>query len=492
MVPVPQGFAQSDTDFAERYRDERARWLRKRMLWYCGVMLFILIFSMISTIWDLIAFIWHGQFEEWMNSDSLLDLGGDLALLSVYLGAAFVVVRAPPRRRTIVLTMNWVVLLAAGMTMLGAPLSVYLDSAGGTAEGWSRNETAVMVGAAGLFVLHFLGSLFVALTPRESLWPLIPLAITFIVVTLTLNPGEPWVRAVLIAGLIPAAAPGVLWASWRSRRFDEQFTTRALEGRLGELQGELASARRVHEALFPPPVARGPVRVAYEYEPMREIGGDFLHIHPLAFPPSESSGIMTVTLVDVSGHGLAAALAVNRLHGEMLRLFADGTDHSPRKLLQAMNDYARIAVAPQGIYATAISLQLDPVRRELRWANAGHPPAYIRSPDGPLEPLGATATMLGVLSRDLYAVEEHVRELRDDECVVAYTDGVTEARGSGGEFFGDDRLREALSRATAKSDCGSVARAIIRAVNQFRRGRANDDTLVVEARFVVESSDDRT
>lgn len=491
MLPVVQGFAQSDTDFAERYREERARWMRRRMLWYCAIMLALLCLSMVSNLWDLWTYFSTGQMNDWVQSGTSLDFAGDLTLLLIYAGGMTVAWRAAPRRRTIVLTMNWIVVLAAGFTMLGAPLTVYLDSSGGLEEGWTRNELAGMVGGAGLFglfLIHFLGSLFVALTPRESIWPLIPLAIVFIIITLTLNPGDPWVRAVLIAGLIPSAAPGVLWASWRSRRFDEQFTTRAMEGRLDELQGELASARRVHEALFPPPMTRGPVRVVYQYEPMREIGGDFLHMHPLAFPPSETDGVVTITLVDVSGHGLAAALAVNRLHGEMLRLFADGDARSPSVLLGALNAYALVATSPQGIYATAICLQLDGVKRELRWANAGHPPAYIRSPEGPLEPLPATATMLGVLDRDLYQVEEHIRPLADDECVIAYTDGVTETRGAGSEFFGDERLREALGRATASSDCGAVAKTIMRAVSHFRKGRAGDDTLIVEARLADATS----
>lgn len=495
MLPVVQGFAQSDTDFAERYREERARWMRRRMLWYCAIMLGILGLSMVSNIWDLWTFFSTGRMYDWVQSGTSLDFAGDMTMMLIYAGGALVVGRAAPRRRTVVLAMNWVVMLAAGFAVLGTPVTVYLDTNGGLTEELTRNELAAQLGGSSLFALfliHFLGSLFVALTPRESVWPLIPLAILFIVITLAFNPGDPWVRAVLIAGLIPSAAPGVLWASWRSRRFDEQFTTRAMEGRLDELQGELASARRVHEALFPPPLTRGSVRVAYQYEPMREIGGDFLHIFPLAFPPSETNGVVTITLVDVSGHGLAAALAVNRLHGEMLRLFADGGARSPAALLTALNGYALIATSPQGIYATAICLQLDPAKRELRWANAGHPPAYIRSHEGPLEPLPATATMLGVLDRDLYCIEEHTRPLTDDECVIAYTDGVTETRGAGSEFFGDERMREALGRATASNDCGAVAKTIMRAVSHFRKGRAGDDTLIVEARFASDNADEST
>ena len=64
-------------------------------------------------------------------------------------------------------------------------------------------------------------------------------------------------------------------------------------------------------AQFPAEYDDGFVRFEYRYTPMRELGGDFVHLHVAA------SGIVHVVLLDVTGHGLAAALTVNRLYGEL-------------------------------------------------------------------------------------------------------------------------------------------------------------------------------
>src|SRR5437868_15261651 len=76
------------------------------------------------------------------------------------------------------------------------------------------------------------------------------------------------------------AAIGMLWSGWRYRVFDYHFRAENLRekyndlsGEVKEISAELTHARRLHEALFPQEIRSGAVRVAYRYEPMREIGG---------------------------------------------------------------------------------------------------------------------------------------------------------------------------------------------------------------------------
>src|SRR5262249_4586108 len=144
------------------------------------------------------------------------------------------------------------------------------------------------------------------------------------------------------AAVLPilAVAPGSAWCWWRDRRFRKNFRTTFESRSFRKLQHDLSDARRVHEALLPAARSHGPVRFHYIYEPMRQIGGDLLFV----FPPShlhEAEGVQSLSLVvlDVTGHGIAAALTVNRIVGELERLFIDDPDAPPGKALAALNRY---------------------------------------------------------------------------------------------------------------------------------------------------------
>ena len=167
--------------------------------------------------------------------------------------------------------------------------------------------------------------------------------------------------------------PGMLICWYRFSRLRERVEFSFLDRRFREVQSELALARRIHEKLFPKPIEAGPVRFEFRYAPMRQIGGDFIdaHIDP-------NSGAVTVALIDVTGHGIAAAMAVNRLHGELKRTVAQSALVSPGDLLAALNTYIYLTLADESVFATAIVIRVDPRSATLTWASAGHPPALLR------------------------------------------------------------------------------------------------------------------
>jgi serine phosphatase RsbU (regulator of sigma subunit) len=298
----------------------------------------------------------------------------------------------------------------------------------------------------------------------------------------------------LAALLVGYAVVGTGYSAWRYRMFDFHFRTdrlrekyNTLSGEAREISAELSQARRLHEALFPDPagLANASTPIAYRYEPMREIGGDFLYVHQ---EPTESGGGVTLVLIDVSGHGIAAALAVNRLHGELQRFFshypmAAGESGRPGHVLMNLNTYACAALSPQGVYATALVVRMSGA--QLEWASAGHPPAFLRTQGGTRE-LPSTAVMLGVVGPDLFDPAAQSIPLRGGECLLAYTDGAMEARDRGGTDFGLGRIQAVLeSRAAvgpAPGPVGAVSGALMDAVARHRIGRPADDTLVVEAR----------
>ena len=92
-------------------------------------------------------------------------------------------------------------------------------------------------------------------------------------------------------------------------------------------------------------------------------------------------------------------------------------------------------------FATLVYLVLTPESGHMRLLNAGHPPPYVMR-RGAIEELPRGSIALGILADATFS-EQQV-DLGPGDVLVAYSDGVTEAANSAGEFFGEDRLKEAI------------------------------------------------
>jgi sigma-B regulation protein RsbU (phosphoserine phosphatase) len=263
----------------------------------------------------------------------------------------------------------------------------------------------------------------------------------------------------------------------------------ALRGRYAEMRRELVDARRIHEALFPLPVEEGPVRFRYVYEPMRQLGGDYLFARFVPSPHGEQPAF-NLLVFDVTGHGIAAALTVNRLHGELERLFAEEPYSGPGEILGALNRYVHLTLAGHSVYVTALCCRIDPNRDVLEYASGGHPPAFVCTVDGRLEQLDSTALVLGAAAAGDFETEVHRQRFGPGDTLVAFTDGAMEARNGLGRHLGVVGLQRLLAslRVPKEREC---IRAILEAVSRHRAGAPEDDVLVVEVHRPVDGGGSR-
>jgi serine phosphatase RsbU (regulator of sigma subunit)/anti-sigma regulatory factor (Ser/Thr protein kinase) len=147
-----------------------------------------------------------------------------------------------------------------------------------------------------------------------------------------------------------------------------------------------------------------------------EVGGDWYDVI------RRSDGIVHITVGDVAGRGIAAAV----LLGQMRNAFrAYAYDHvSPAELLRRMRRH----IAGEEM-ATAVCLALDPYTQELTYASAGHPPSMLvgGTPGSVTRLDRAGAPPLGFA--DAETIHETDLELDTPSTLVAYTDGLIEHRG---------------------------------------------------------------
>lgn len=292
-----------------------------------------------------------------------------------------------------------------------------------------------------LMFLHVSASLFLAWTPRESVRPMVPLLVVWAVLQLFGNASRTPVDSLVLIALSPLVLlPGIAIASLRTRRLNRRFRSEMFRRGFLGLRREIAQASSIHESLFPEPLKTDAFVFDFVYRPMRFLGGDFIH---RSLTPT---GHLRIILLDVTGHGLAAAMTVTRLDGELERLLAEQPNIQPHDLLKALNHYFYLTLAPHSIFATGLVAEVEPLTGILRFASAGHPAAFVRTPDGNVSSLPSTGIMLGAADTAGYICTLTTLTLASKSMLFLYTDGVIESRGPDGEQLGLERFEALLRR----------------------------------------------
>ncbi len=243
-------------------------------------------------------------------------------------------------------------------------------------------------------------------------------------------------------------------------------TTKAKE----HVESELHIAKSIQMGLVPHTFSPFPEWEGLELYAMlqsaREVGGDlydfFIRGSHLFF-----------AIGDVSGKGVPASLfmAVTRT---LFRMSANITD-SPCQIVTTVNDTI-VKDNDECMFVTMFVGMLDLNTGTLRFCNAGHNPAVLADSRGARFMSEAENIPVGVMGGFEYT-EETVR-LREDEMLLLYTDGLTEAENARKEMFGDDRLLQLISTDTYQSPKDAIER-LKTAVAEFADGVDQSDDLTM-------------
>jgi serine phosphatase RsbU (regulator of sigma subunit) len=239
------------------------------------------------------------------------------------------------------------------------------------------------------------------------------------------------------------------------------------------LKGDLEVARQIQFGLLPfEPVTRPGAFVSASMRPANTVGGDYFDVIEL------DGERLAITIGDVAGKGMPAALLMALLQGSLRTLITAGL-RGP-ELMAKLNDHLCVNI-PSNRLVTLFYAEYDPATGDLAYVNAGHNAPLILRGDGTLERLAATGVALGVVPHALF--EARLTRLAIGERVFLYTDGVTEAFDAQETEYGEGRLATQLDAARRLSD-----RALIDTICQDVLGhcgpvRPRDDmTFLVLAR----------
>jgi serine phosphatase RsbU (regulator of sigma subunit)/anti-sigma regulatory factor (Ser/Thr protein kinase) len=214
------------------------------------------------------------------------------------------------------------------------------------------------------------------------------------------------------------------------------------------------------------------VAVAARYVPATadmQVGGDWYDVIQLR------SGLIGLAIGDVAGHGLQAAAAMAQLR-MAVRAYAV-QDPSPVAVMNGLHELVR--GLPVADMVTLLYLVYDPDTGQVRFANAGHPPALMIGNGDTRYLDGGLAPPLGVLADWDYA--EAKVDLRPGATLLLYTDGLVERRTLPIQV-GLDRLRSEAS-SNEHGDVDALCDHLLSALPE--QGRVVDDIALVALRPVV-------
>lgn len=210
------------------------------------------------------------------------------------------------------------------------------------------------------------------------------------------------------------------------------------------LAWEVARAAEYVISLLPKSILDGRVRADWRYVPSAELGGDCFGYHWI--DPEH----FAIYLLDVSGHGVGAALlSVSALDAIRVQSLPNTDFRNPGQVLAAMNGAFQMQkhnnlffTCWYGVYNARTGL--------LEHASAGHPPAVLISPAGSVEMLRAPNTIIGAFPKMPFSSAS--AQIEPGSRLYVFSDGVYEVEGPDGSMWDLEGLAKFLARPEAPGE----------------------------------------
>ncbi|WP_235071114.1 PP2C family protein-serine/threonine phosphatase [Leptolyngbya sp. Heron Island J] len=149
--------------------------------------------------------------------------------------------------------------------------------------------------------------------------------------------------------------------------------TRDLKKQKQYLENELAEAASYVQSLLPRDTDKPPVKIQTRFLPSQQLGGDCFDFYWL------DPDYLVMYLLDVSGHGLGAALLSTSVLNVLRSQSLPGTNfYRPDKVLESLNNMFQMTDQNEKYFTIWYGVY-NRVNRQLMYASAGHPPAILLS-----------------------------------------------------------------------------------------------------------------
>jgi sigma-B regulation protein RsbU (phosphoserine phosphatase) len=219
------------------------------------------------------------------------------------------------------------------------------------------------------------------------------------------------------------------------------------------MDDDLVVAHEIQRILLP---ARSPEIAGYQISginiPARQVSGDYYDYVPI------DAGHCGVVIADVSGKGVPASL-IMAMCRSVLRSQAGG-QLSPAGVLRAVNAQLFPDIKEDMFISMAYAI-LDAQSSTITLCRAGHDaPLLYRAKDRTISRINPPGMALGIDDGGVFnrVTNDFALTLETDDCLILYTDGVTEALDPRGEEFGMEKMVESIQASAGEGTAGIIAR----------------------------------
>ncbi len=217
-----------------------------------------------------------------------------------------------------------------------------------------------------------------------------------------------------------------------------------------------------------PRISKADVDVSAISRPARAFTGDFYFVH-------RQGRTLWVVIGDVAGKGIKAAVIMAMIQEELESDIIDCAmeNNDPSVTITRLDLFLR-RLLPSNRFATMAVAQIRDDGR-LIVANGGHPPLLVARGNGTIETIDSTGPVVGLLPSPHW--RSISKPFHRGDALLAYTDGVIEARSPAGEEFGSERLRRLFAKASRARGASVIAETIDSALPP-----QEDDLTIIVAR----------
>ncbi|WP_134725168.1 PP2C family protein-serine/threonine phosphatase [Paracoccus luteus] len=283
---------------------------------------------------------------------------------------------------------------------------------------------------------------------------------------------KPVSGAELLARL--AAGERVIEMQERVEAMNQALQTTLAELRQAQevMTGDLREARKLQQGLVRERQRRfGPMRASLLWRPAGLIGGDLVGFRQL------DDDTVALHAVDVSGHGVTAALFTARLAAQL-----DGLDNPERRAIPPPAEVVRSLNAMildhlrTDAYLTMVYAQLQLSTGTVRLIQAGHPHPLLQRASGAIERIGQGGMPVGLFEDAQF--DELTLTLAPGDRLFIASDGITEAVSARGQQLGEEGLR-AILQLNAPLTGEALLESLCWSVSEFSGGQRSDDVSAI-------------
>ncbi len=239
------------------------------------------------------------------------------------------------------------------------------------------------------------------------------------------------------------------------------------------LEKELDVARDIQKRILPVknPVVKN-LSISTFFTPAFEVGGDYYDFFEI------DSNKLGFVIADVSGKGISAAFIMAEIKG-IFNSLSKMID-TPKQILEKVNEILLQRLTKKD-FVSALYGIIDSEKEELTFARAGHCPAILIR-NSKIRTFKTSGIGLGLTNS--FDFNNHLEEitinLKDDDTLAFYTDGITESKNDKLEDFGEEHFSNILIEHSDKS-VNEIADEVIKEVSLFSRShhQYDDITLII-------------